>query len=235
MKVAVIQPSYLPWLGYFYMMKYADLFVYFDDVQYDKNGWRNRNKILVNNSEKWITLPIKKSTVNSDFKSKILNCVGLNGDPSAIGSEHKRILGIHYKKSKFLHLLDEAYSKDIFSTSLLADIIIKQTEYFLNILHIKTETVRSSNIIYKTKEEAEKISPIDRKNLNLLSLLKEVGATEYISGVAAQSYLNTELFERNNIQITWNPYAPKFENGYLSIIHYLLTLGPDNVLELINH
>ena len=47
MKVAVIQPSYLPWLGYFYMMKYADLFIYFDDVQYDKNGWRNRNKILV--------------------------------------------------------------------------------------------------------------------------------------------------------------------------------------------
>ena len=79
MKVAVIQPSYLPWLGYFYMMKYADLFIYFDDVQYDKNGWRNRNKILVNNSEKWITLPIKKSTINSNFKSKVLNSVSLNG------------------------------------------------------------------------------------------------------------------------------------------------------------
>ena len=176
----------------------------------------------------------KKSTINSNFKSKVLNGVGLNGDPSAIGSEHKRILGIHYKKSKFLYLLDEAYSKDIFRQAYVADIIIKQTEYFLNILHIKTETVRSSNIIYKTKEEVEKISPID-KRISPFKPTQEVGATEYISGVAAQRYLDTELFERNNIQITWNPYAPKFENGYLSIIHYLLTLGPDNVLELINH
>ena len=232
MKVAVIQPSYLPWLGYFYMMKYADLFIYFDDVQYDKNGWRNRNKILVNNAEKWITLPVKKSSFSST-DTKMLNAITFNGSSHIIGCEHKRILGIHYKKSKFLNLLEGAYSKNIFSNNLLADVVINQTEYFRDLFSISTKTVRSSNINYK-ENLTDTINPIDRKNRNLLGLLKQVDATEYISGVSAQNYLDAELFEKNNIKVTWNSYIPKIENGYLSIIHHLLTSGQDNVLEYID-
>lgn len=231
MKVAVIQPSYLPWLGYFFMMNYADLFVYFDDVQYDKNGWRNRNKILVNNSEKWITLPVTKPSTSSN-SSKSLNAINLNGDAYSIALEHKRILGIHYKKSKYLDLLESAYSKEIFSTNLLADIVINQTEHIRTLLSIQTKTIRSSDIDYKINNKKEVIS-MDRKNLNLLNLLKEVEATEYISGVAAKNYLDIDLFERNNIQVKWNSYTPKIENGYLSIMHYLLSSGPLNVLRLI--
>lgn len=231
MKVAVIQPSYLPWLGYFYMMKYADLFLYLDDVQYDKNGWRNRNKILVNNTEKWITLPVKKSSFDSK-DAKMLNAITINGNSHIIGCEHKRILGIHYKKSKFLNLLESAYSKEIFSNNLLADVVISQTEYFRELLSIPTKTARSSNINYK-ESVTNIINPIHRKNHNLLGLLKQVDATEYISGVSAQNYLDTDLFERNNIKVTWNSYIPKIENGYLSIIHHLLTSGQNNVLEFL--
>ena len=100
-------------------------------------------------------------------------------------------------------------------------------------LSISTKTERSSKINYK-ENLTDVINPIDRKNHNLLSLLKQVDATEYISGVSAQNYLDAELFEKNDIKVTWNSYIPKIENGYLSIIHHLLTSGPDNVLEYIN-
>ena len=171
-----------------------------------------------------ITLPVTKPSLNSNNISKSLNAINLNGDAYAIALEHKRILGIHYKKSQYLDLLESAYSKEIFSNNLLADIVINQTEHIRTLLSIKTETMRSSDIAYKIIDKQE-VNSTERKNLNLLNLLKEVEATEYISGIAAQNYLDTNLFERNNIQVKWNSYTPKIENGYLSIMHYLLTVN----------
>lgn len=236
MKVVVIQPSYIPWLGYFYMMKYADLFIYFDDVQFDKNGWRNRNKILIDSKEKWLTLPIDKSSFMGSDGSKLLNNVTLKGDPCSLGYEHKRILSIHYKRSHYLNLLDEAYSKNIFSTSLLADVVIHQTNYFKEILDIDTKIVRSSSINYPKIDATidGETDTIKKKNFNLLSLLKEVEATEYLSGLAANNYLDEMYFEQNNIHVTWNDFNPNFKDGYLSIIHHLLTSGQERVLKLLD-
>ena len=222
MKVAVIQPSYIPWLGFFYMMNYADLFIYFDDVQFDKNGWRNRNKILINKTEKWLTLPINKSSLAINNVSKLLNKVSLKGEAILdIASEHKRILNIHYKKSKYLYLLEEAYSKDIFSTNLLSDITIKQTEYLRELLRIDTRSERSSNINYKDEVTAD-IDPITRKKSEPFKSSKTVGATEYISGMAAQNYLDVDLFKK--------PYRCSLESirpGHRKWLPFCITLFID--------
>ena len=77
-------------------------------------------------------------------------------------------------------------------------------------------------------------SAIKKKNHNLLSLLNEVKATEYVSGLAAKNYLDEMYFERGHIHITWNDFDPNFKDGYLSIIHHLLSSGPDSVLKFLN-
>ena len=59
-KIAIIQSNYIPWKGYFDLMNMADEFIFYDEVQYTKNDWRNRNKILTRNGSEWITLPIRK-------------------------------------------------------------------------------------------------------------------------------------------------------------------------------
>ena len=93
MRVAVIQPSYVPWLGYFSMMKDADLFIYYDDVQYDKNGWRNRNRVIVNERVKWLTLSIAKASLGASLKERNLMNVRLIDNKQFIG--HNRLLEIY--------------------------------------------------------------------------------------------------------------------------------------------
>ena len=56
--LVALQPSFLPWRGYFDLIKKSDKFIFYDHVQYDKNGWRNRNRIIINNKIKWLTIPI---------------------------------------------------------------------------------------------------------------------------------------------------------------------------------
>ena len=66
--LAAIQPSFIPWRGYFDIINKSDIFVFYDHVQYDKNGLRNRNRILVKNQIKWLTLPVKKAKLGTKIK-----------------------------------------------------------------------------------------------------------------------------------------------------------------------
>src|ERR1700733_12005565 len=61
MNCAILQPSYLPWRGYFHQIQKADLFVFYDDVQYDRHGWRNRNRIKTRSGPAWLTIPLESS------------------------------------------------------------------------------------------------------------------------------------------------------------------------------
>src|ERR1700684_1858107 len=60
MNCAILQPSYLPWRGYFHQIQKADVFVFYDDVQFDKHGWRNRNRVKTSAGTQWLTIPVKK-------------------------------------------------------------------------------------------------------------------------------------------------------------------------------
>ena len=71
MKCSIIQPSYIPWRGYFHSIQRADVFIFYDDVQYDKHGWRNRNLIKTKAGAKWLTIPVR-------CKGNVLDNVPIN-------------------------------------------------------------------------------------------------------------------------------------------------------------
>ena len=220
MKVAVIQPSYIPWLGYFNMIKWADIFIFYDDVQYDNNGWRNRNKILVNNKEKWLTLSIDRKSLSNNLKERILNKVQLTSNDQF--ENHKRLLEIYYQKSKNLLILEELYYEKLNYTSFLSEAVIMHTSKLCEFLNINTKLIKSSDIDFATSNDDLSKDPCQKRNYKLLMLLKKVGCKEYISGISAKNYLDLELFESNSISVHWNSYSEHFPDSKLSIIHYLL-------------
>ncbi len=232
MKVAVIQPSYIPWLGYFHMVKWADTFIFYDDVQYDNNGWRNRNKILVNEQVKWLTLSIDRKSLSNNLNERILNRVKLSNLEQF--SNHKRLLKLYYKHSKYLSELEDIYSDQLNKIDFLSEAVISHTANICEILNIKTKLIRSSDINYSSSKYSLMTDARQRRNLRLLALLKEVGCTEYMSGVSAGNYLDLDLYKSESINVYWNNYKENNSDIKLSIIHYLLIHGRQQVIEYLN-
>ena len=222
MKVSVIQPSYVPWLGYIYMIKHSDIFIYYDTVQYDKGGWRNRNKVLCNHNIKWLTLSLNKKIMTSNLSERHLNQIELKDNSQF--AQNKNILNNYYKN---LGVLNKIYPDSLSKSIMLCDSLVEHNNIILDYLNIKTRILRASEINY------QHVNYGDNKNTNLLNLLKTVGATQYVSGLSAKTYMDLNLFEQYNIEVLWNKYQPHDKN-VLSCIHYLLAEGRQKVLEYLS-
>ena len=178
--LSAIQPSFIPWRGYFDIISKSDIFVFYNHVQYDKNGWRNRNKIFINNKPEWITLPVRKENLkkkikdvklfNSNFyQDKVLNTIYFN---------YKK----HPNFKDFYLILENILKKDWIY---LSDLNIELTNAISEYLKIKTKCYLSSS--YKNLED---------KNLNLIETCKRFKCDHYLSGKLAQKYIDVELFKK---------------------------------------
>ena len=216
--LVILQPSFLPWRGYFDLIKKSDLFIFYDHVQYDKNGWRNRNKILnkENKREQWITLPVSYNNKQKLNEIKLVNY-------SFNFKKIKKILYQNYSKHKnflFIKLLEEAMSKNWVFLSDLNIFLIKLICEYLNI-----------PIISKKSSE---LKNIPGKNENLINLCKQFSCDSYLSGLAAKKYIDEKLFLRENIKLTWHDYVPDYYAqvnlkkkdfvNYLSVIDYIFNM-----------
>lgn len=192
MKVVILQSNYIPWKGYFDLIHDADLFIFYDEVKYTKNDWRNRNKIYTRNGLQWLTIPIDKDAVKlkiSQVKPRDENWQEL----------HFKSLSMGYKRAPFFSqlepILNETYlERKWTSLSDLNHFLIKKISLLIG---IKTDFADSK----KYNLEGERVE-------RLLNLLKQVGATEYISGTAALDYLagKEQLFADSNIKLTFKTY-----------------------------
>lgn len=224
-KIAIIQSNYIPWKGYFNIIKCVDEFVFLDDVQYTRRDWRNRNLIKGDNGLKWLTIPV-------DVKGKFFIRIK---DVKTAGSEwrvnHWNQIYQAYKNAQFFDffapLLKELYLDD--SETNLSMINFRFIELINKILNINTP-IRWSMEFGSAEEKSER----------LLEICKSLKAAEYLSGSAAKSYLDIELFERNNIKVTWIDYSgfrpyqqlhEPFEHG-VSIIDLIFNEGPRSHLFL---
>jgi hypothetical protein len=122
MRCVILQPSYLPWRGYFDLIHRADIFVFYDDVQYDKNGWRNRNRIKTPQGTKWLTIPVPQRGVISEKVP--INAVMPIG--SAWPQQHLETLKRSYAGAP---CFDDDWLRQIYGrpTTLLADFTIGLT------------------------------------------------------------------------------------------------------------
>lgn len=226
MKVVINQSNYIPWKGYFDLIANADLFVFLDNVQYTKNDWRNRNKIITDKGLEWLTIPISNSIreninekyfIDNMWKIRHYKTVYQNYCHAKFFKEYEFLLN-------YLYLDNKQKNLSSYNTSAI-EFISRE------ILNLKTNfMVFESNKIYKDPSE------------RLIDILLSVNADTYITGPAAKSYINEKLFESNNIDIQYFNYGPykvyKQKNldfvDNVSIIDTIFSCGP-NVLEYITN
>ena len=188
MKIAIHQPEHFPYMGFFEKMRSADLFVVLDDVQYKKNNWQNRNKFLNKNGvEEFFSVQVEKGA------TKKLIC-----DVSVVeGSWRNK----NIKKIKQNFNID---TTKIYSYNKLIDINISSIMWAREKLNIDNPMIYSSNLSIDTKGTQR-----------LVDICKEVGATEYISGLGGEDYLDKSMFENEGIKIVY--HNPKLKNYYSSV------------------
>ena len=222
MKVVILQPSYIPWRGYFHQIQKADIFIFYDCVQYDKHGWRNRNAIKTAQGSQWLTIPV--NTKGCVSEGKVIKDIPILWD-TPWTEKHLKSIHQNYAKAPFFkdyaNLLDSIFGR---KDSLLADFACATTELIARELgNNHTKFIRSSEI------GAE-----GSKTERLIGLLKKIKATHYISGPSAQEYIEREKFDEAGISLEFMAYDyPEYPQLYgafqpqVSILDLLFNMGSD--------
>uniref|UniRef100_UPI0040474083 WbqC family protein n=1 Tax=Polynucleobacter sp. TaxID=2029855 RepID=UPI0040474083 len=190
-KVAILQSNYIPWKGYFDMIAAVDEFILFDDMQYTRRDWRNRNQIKTPHGLHWLTVPVQ---VKGKYNQKIKE-TSIDGSSWAIA--HWKALAQNYRRSPYFDeveaWLEPLYLEDFTHISQLNRRFIEAICHYLGI-----ETIISNSWDYTV---------IDGKTERLIDLCKQAGGTEYISGPSAKGYLEERIFTDMGITLTWFDYA----------------------------
>lgn len=216
--VAIVQSCYIPWRGFFDLIKRADEFVLFDDVQYTRRDWRNRNQIKTAQGLKWLTIPV-------DVKGKYLQKIKETriADPEWATNHWQTIRHAYGKAagfSEFGPALEELYLGC--EETMLSMVNYRFLAGINRMLDIPTRLSWSSD--YQLEDE---------KSERLLSICKQAGATHYLSGPSAKSYLDENLFRQEGVEVIWMDYSgypeyrqlyPPFE-PHVSIVDLLLNEG----------
>ena len=220
-KIAIIQSNYIPWKGYFDMIAAVDEFILFDDVQYTRRDWRNRNQIKTSQGVRWLTVPV---LAKGKYHQKIYE-TEIDGIDWA--TSHWQVLMQNYRNTPYFSeiavWLEPLYLKESYShISQLNRQFIKS---ICNYLDIKTIISNSSDYILN-----------DCKTKRLVELCRQAGATEYISGPAAKDYMHEADFTDMDIKLTWFDYAgyqeyPQLWGDFIhevSILDLLFNCGKDS-------
>jgi hypothetical protein len=229
MNVVILQPSYIPWRGVFHQISKADLFIFYDDVQYDKHGWRNRNQIKTAQGKQWLTIPVHSGGATEGLLIKDAKIDW--SKPWA--ANHWKALTFAYAKAPYFRqyasLLEPFYQRH---DDLLADFTIDLTIALARELGIShTKFMRSSEI-----------PGIDgQKTDRLIQILTKVGTTHYISGPSARDYIEQDKFDAAGITLEYILYDyPEYPQLYppfepqVSVVDLLVMKGPDSLKYIIH-
>jgi hypothetical protein len=216
--VAIIQSNYIPWKGYFDIIHDADLFIFYDDVQFTKQDWRTRNRIKMNGGSQWLSVPVRASINARICDAQVAG--------TRWSEKHYRSLEQNYRQTPYFDryrpFLDDIYRQRQWSS--LSE--LNQTV----ITRIAREHLGISTEIRDSRAYACEGSRGDR----VVDLLGKVGATRYVSGPSAQAYLDAGRFEAAGIELVYKDYTgypeylqpyPPFDH-YVSILDLLFCVGP---------
>jgi hypothetical protein len=203
--VFIHQPDFLPWKGFFKKLKKSQLFVVLDDVKFNRRGWTNRDKILINSKPTWITIPVQ----NKGNYNEIIKNIKIDYKNNWTSKLFK-ILEHNYRKAPCFDSHYEFIKKIISDEhEYLIDLNMKLIKYVMNYFNIKNDTIFSSNLFIKEK-----------KGFKILEILKQTNATNYITGIGSKDYLDENLLSQNNIKTEYLKNNNNLDDN-LSILHYL--------------
>jgi WbqC-like protein family len=219
-RLAVVQSSYIPWKGYFDLIHAVDEFVLFDDVQFTRRDWRNRNRIKTKNGVRWLTIPLAvKGHYHAPIKDMRV------ADPTW-GERHWRQLRDSYgKASGFRRLADRFEALYLGGGDERLSLINRRfIDEVCSILEIDTRLSWSTDYTLQAG-----------RNQRLLDLCLQAGATTYVSGPSARAYLDVELFRQSGVDVVFFDYAgyPHYEQPFppfehtVSVLDLLFCTGDD--------
>ena len=233
-KIGILQPHYIPYLGYFSLIKKVDTFVILDNVKYIKEEWKNRNKIRFNSKldkTRWLTIPINKNQKNLNInKIEIYNY-------KEIINNHLKLISKSYLKSNYYNDIVKIYSN---VSSKLNNKLIKLSHLnALFIIEICSYLEIDTNILFASHIDDHKTE----KNINLINIIKLCKGHIFIANNKSFQYLDLEIFKKNKIELIKQNYKfPVYVQKYneknlknianLSIIDTIANVGP-KTLELL--
>lgn len=221
MKIAITQPTFLPWQGYFALINYVDEVVFLDDIQFEKRSWQQRNKIKFLEKEVILTVPV----ISKNRFSQKINEVNIDKKATYI-RKHKASILQNYSKAKhfdrYINKIFDIYEKDF---SLLLDLNINLIKFFLKELNIKTKISFSSEMGLSEKKQflIDKICNVKK-------------CKEYISTIGSKNYLT--LLDKNTLNyeikyfdfknLKYSQSGKEFLKN-LSILDLLFNEGEDSI------
>lgn len=189
--LVVLQPGYLPWLGFFDQMRRADVFIYYDDVQFDKHGWRNRNRVKTPEGPLWLTVPIRHHGLG---QPRILDAEIDTRTPWA--RKHVGTLRQYYSKAPFFKTYMPEFEEMLSRPwTHIVDLDLETTAMMARWLGLAPEVHRASAL-----------GIAGEQSTRLLNLCRHFGATRYLSGSAARDYLDLAVFEAAGVSVEWQDY-----------------------------
>lgn len=219
--VGILQPGYLPWLGFFEQVHRCDIFVLYDDVQFEKGSWRNRNRIKTPNGAQWLTVPVLlKGQGFPLIKNVLIN------SSTAWQKKHIKTIKQNYSRAQFFEL----YASGLFEIldrpyKYLIDLDLELIYWLAGQLNISTEIVLSSDL---------KIS--GNKVQRLIDIIHSLGGVHFYEGAAGLTYIDVGLFESAGISVTFqdynHPIYPQLYGDFishLSTIDLLFNCGPESL------
>jgi hypothetical protein len=220
MIIGILQPSYLPWIGCFEQIIKSDVFVIYDDVQYEKGSWRNRNKIKTPHGEQWLTVPV----LAKGLGNQLIKVIQINNSVSW-QKKHLNGMQMNYAKSSFF----KEYFPEIAGIlnnnyDLLIDLDLALINWICDKLKIKTEFILASQLGIEGSNQER-----------LIEIVKELGGDCFYEGAAGKNYITPSLFEQQGIRVEFQDYShPEYEQlfgpfiSHLSVIDLLFNHGTES-------
>ncbi|MBI2058313.1 MAG: WbqC family protein [Nitrospirae bacterium] len=219
--VAIIQPHYLPWLGYFDMIDQVDTFVFLDTVQRVRHSWHHRNRIRTDQGWCWLTLPLtRKDPLGQSLReARIVQGKWIR--------RHARSIEVAYRRAESWRDHGDALLSTLLARSeedRLVEVTIPLVEALAARLGIRTPFIRASEL------DVEQVDRVDY----LVSICESLGADEYLSPLGARAYLqHSEIFSDSGVRLRFHHYdhpvyPQRFEGfvSHLSAVDLLLNCGP---------
>lgn len=189
MKLGIMQPYFIPYLGYWQLMNAVDKYVIYDDVNYIKGGWINRNRILSNGSAVYFNLPIIGASPN-----RLINEIEINNNEKAIKKCLRTIEGCYCKAPYYKDIYPLIEAVMLYPDTNLALFIKNSFKVIADYLNIDTQFILSS--------ELEKDNTLKGQD-KVIHICKILGADEYYNAIGGQKLYSFNEFKRNNIKLSF--------------------------------
>jgi hypothetical protein len=218
-RIGILQPGYLPWLGFFEQIGRVDAFIIYDDVQFDKGGWRNRNRVKSPNGPAWLTVPVlTKGQGNLNIRDIQIS------QTERWSSKHIRTIQQYYSRADYYEYTDELFQIWESQWEFLIDLDIAIIRWMAEKFGLSTQFYLSSDL----NIQGDRIQ-------RLINIIKHLDGNVFYEGAAGKNYIDIQNFREHGIEVEFQDYShPVYSQlhgefiSHLSALDLLLNCGPDS-------